>query len=149
VQFTSRVLIAPGGPLLDLLGGDALSTSGTPRHSLEFNGGLFHRGKGLFLQGTWAAPTRLEASGLPGSSDLRFGALTKVNANFFVDLGDQGKLAERHPFLKGLRLALRFENLFDSRQQVTDGNRQVPLSYQQDYLDPRGRVIEFEVRKMF
>jgi hypothetical protein len=25
----------------------------------------------------------------------------------------------------------------------------VPLSYQPDYLDPRGRVIELEFRKMF
>ena len=148
-QFTSRVLIAPGGPELDLLGGDALATSGTPRHSLEFNGGLFHKGKGMFLQGNWSAPTRLTASALPGSSDLRFGALTKVNLNLFVELGEQGKLAERSPFLKGLRLSLRLENLFDSRQQVTDGSNLVPLSYQKDYLDPRGRVIEFEVRKMF
>jgi iron complex outermembrane recepter protein len=143
------VLVAPGGPELNLLGGDALSTSGTPRHSLEFNGGLYHKGKGMFLQGTWGAPTRIEASALPGSTDLRFGALTKVNLNLFVELGEQGKLAERSPFLKGLRLSLRFENLFDSRQQVTDGNGLVPLSYQKDYLDPRGRVIEFEVRKMF
>lgn len=143
VQFTSRVLIAPGVPELDLLGGDALSASGTPRHALEFNGGLFHKGKGMFLQGNWTAPTRLTAS------DLRFGALTRLNLNLFVELGEQGKLAQRAPFTKGLRLALRFENLLDSRQQVTDGSGQVPLSYQQDYLDPRGRVIELEVRKMF
>jgi hypothetical protein len=149
VQFTSRVLIAPGGPALDLLGGDALSTSGTPRHSLEFNGGLFRQGKGMFLSGTWSAPTRIEANGLPGSSDLRFGALTRIGANFFVELGDQGKLAERLPFFKGLRLALRFENLLDSRQKVTDASGAVPLSYQRDYLDPRGRVIEIDLRKMF
>jgi iron complex outermembrane recepter protein len=143
VQFTSRVLVAPGGPELDLLGGDALSTSGTPRHAIEFNGGLFHKGKGMFLNGSWTAPTRI------ATSDLRFGALTKVNLNLFVELGEQGKLAERAPFTKGLRLSLRLENLFDSRQRVSDGAGLVPLSYQKDYLDPRGRVIEFEIRKMF
>jgi iron complex outermembrane recepter protein len=148
-QFSSTVLIAPGGPELDLLGGDALSTSGTPRHSIELNGGLFHKGKGLFFNGTWTAPTRIEASGLPGSSDLRFGSLTRLNLNLFMELGEQGKLAQHSPFLKGLRLSLRFENLFDSRQQVTDGAGLVPLSYQKDYLDPRGRVIELELRKMF
>lgn len=149
VQFTSRVLVAPGGPLLDLLGGDSLSTSGTPRHSLEFNGGLFKRGKGLFVQGTWNAPTRVAASGLPGTNDLRFGAVTRINANLFVELGEQGKLARTVPFTKGLRLSLRFENLLDSRQKVTDANGLVPLGYQADYLDPRGRVIEIELRKMF
>lgn len=143
VQFDSRVLIAPGVPQLDLLGGDALSTTGTPRHTIEFNGGLFHKGKGMFFQGSWAAPTRLNEEG------LRFGTLTKANLNLFVELGEQGKLAEHHPFTKGLRVSLRFENLFDSRQKVTDENGLAPLSYQPDYLDPRGRVIEFEIRKMF
>ncbi|HEX4847816.1 MAG TPA: TonB-dependent receptor, partial [Novosphingobium sp.] len=149
VQLDSRVLIAPGVPLLDLLDGDSLSASGTPRHAIEFNGGLFHKGKGMFFQGTWNAPTTLVASGVPGSSDLRFGAVTKANVNFFVELGDQGKLAEKSPLFKGLRLSLRIENLFDSRQKVTDANGLVPLGYQADYLDPRGRVIEFELRKMF
>lgn len=149
VQLSSRVLAAPGGPLLDLLDGDALSTSGTPRHLLEFNGGLYHKGKGMFVQGNWNAPTTLAASGLPGSSDLRFGAVTRANINFFVELGDQGKLAEKNRFFKGLRLSLRIENVFDSRQKVTDANGLVPLSYQADYLDPRGRVIELELRKMF
>jgi hypothetical protein len=143
VQFASRVLVAPGGPALDLLGGDALSTSGTPRHGLEFNGGLFSKGKGMFFQGSWSAPTRIDASA------LRFGALTKVNLNTFIELGEQAKLAKRAPFTKNLRLSLRFENLFNSRQQVTDASGAVPLSYQKAYLDPRGRVIEFEVRKMF
>lgn len=149
VQLSSRVLVAPGGPALDLLGGDALSTSGTPRHGLELNGGLHLKGKGLFLNGTWSGPTRISASGLPGTSDLRFGSLTKLNLNTFVELGEQGRLGETAPFLKGLRLALRVENLFNSRQRVTDGSGAVPLSYQKDYLDPRGRVIELEVRKMF
>ena len=53
------------------------------------------------------------------------------------------------PFFKGSRVSLRFENLFDSRQKVTDASGSVPLSYQPDYLDPRGRVIELEFRKMF
>lgn len=149
LQLSSRVLVAPGGPLLDLLGGDALSVTGTPRHMLEFNGGLFHKGKGMFVQGSWNAPTTLVGSGLPGSSDLRFGAVTKANLNLFVELGDQGKLAEKSALFKGLRLSLRIENLFDSRQRVTDANGLVPLSYQADYLDPRGRVIELELRKMF
>ena len=148
VQFSSRVLIAPGGPALDLLDGDALSGGGTPRHSVEFNLGAFHKGLGMFGQGTWSGPTTLKASGAPGTSDLRFGSLAKVNLSVFADLGQVG-LAKQAPFFKGARVSLRVDNLFDARQKVKDGSRMVPLSYQPDYLDPRGRVIELEFRKMF
>ncbi len=148
VQFSSRVLIAPGGPALDLLDGDALSGGGTPRHSVEFNLGAFHKGLGMFGQGRWSGPTTLKASGAPGTSDLRFGSLAKVNLSVFADLGQVG-LAKQAPFFKGARVSLRVDNLFDARQKVKDGSGMVPLSYQPDYLDPRGRVIELEFRKMF
>ena len=149
VQFTSRVLIAPGGPVLDLLGGDALSSSGTPRNTLEFNGGVFYKGLGTFFQGTYNAPTRLAASGVPGVSDLRFGSLTSINANLFFDFNQRPMLIKQVPFLKGARLSVRAENLLGARQRVTDASGAVPLSYQADYLDPRGRVIRIELRKTF
>lgn len=149
VQFTSRVTIAPGGPVLDLLGGDSLSAAGTPRHSLEFNGGVFYKGLGMFAQGTWSAPTRVAGSGLPGSSDLRFGSVTNVNMFLFLDLSARPKWVRQVPFLKGMRIGVRVENLFDSHQRVTDGSGQVPQSYQPDYLDPRGRVIGVSLRKVF
>ena len=148
-QFQNEVLLAPGGPVLDLLNGDTLSASGTPRHALEFNGGLFYKGFGSFLQGSWNGPTRLDASGLPGTSDLRFGSVTNVNINFFAEFSMMPKVTQTVPFLKGARLSLRFQNLFDSVQKVTDASGTVPLSYQRDYLDRRGRVIEVELRKSF
>lgn len=149
VQFDSSVLVAPGGPLLDLLAGDALAAGGTPRHSLEFNGGLFKNGFGMFMNGSWIAPATISATGAPGSSDLRFGSVTKIGISMFADLGARAGLVKSAPFFKGSRLSLRFENLLDSRQKVTDSSGTVPLSYQPDYLDPRGRVIEVEFRKMF
>jgi hypothetical protein len=144
VQFANRVLIAPGGPDLDLLGGDALGTSGSPRHKIEFNANLFYNWLGLFAQGTWNGPY-----GIDGASNLRFGALGKVNLNLFADFGRQKKIVEKVPLLKGARMSLRIENLFDARQKVTDSAGAVPLAYQPDYLDPRGRVIAIELRKMF
>ena len=148
-QFQNRVLITPGGPALDLLDGDSLSASGSPRHSLEFNGGAFHKGLGMFFQGTWSAPTRVEASGLPGTSDLRFGSVTSVNLFLFSEFSMMPKLTKAAPFLKGARVSFRIENLLGSVQTVTDGSGAVPISYQRDYLDPRGRVISIELRKMF
>ena len=149
VQFDSKVLVAPGGPLLDLLGGDALSGGGTPRHMVEFNGGLFYKGLGTFLQGTWSTPTTVKASGLPGTSDLRFGSVANVNMFLFFDFNQRPKLIKSVPFLKGARLSVRIENLLGQRQRVTDASGVVPLSYQPDYLDPRGRVIRIELRKSF
>ena len=149
MQFQNRVLITPGGPALDLLNGDSLSTGGSPRHALEFNGGAFHKGLGMFFQGTWNAPTTVEASGLPGTSDLRFGSVANVNLFLFSEFSMMPKLTKKLPLLKGARMSLRIENLLGSVQKVTDGSGAVPISYQRDYLDPRGRVISIEFRKMF
>ena len=148
-QFENRVQVAPGGPELDLLDGDALTASGTPRHAIEFNGGLFYKGFGGFLQGNWNAPTKLAANGLPGTSDLRFGSVTTVNLNLFAEFSMMPQVIKAVPLLKGARVSLRFENLFDSVQRVTDASGAVPLSYQRDYLNPRGRIVEIELRKMF
>lgn len=148
VQFMNRVTIAPGGPVLDLLSGDALTGGGVARHSLEFEGGAFYRGLGLRFNGTWTAPTHVNGSAA-GTSDLRFGALTKVNLRAFVDLGQQKSLTDASPFFRNARLSLKFDNLFDSRQRVTDGSGVVPVSYQPDLLDPQGRFISVELRKQF
>lgn len=148
-QFQNRVLIAPAGPTLDLLNGDSLSSGGSPRHGLEFNGGAFYKGLGLFFEGGWKAPTTVEASGLPGTSNLRFGSITNVNLFLFSEFSMMPKLTKQAPFLKGARISLRIENLLGSAQKVTDESGVVPISYQRDYLDPRGRVISIEFRKMF
>jgi outer membrane receptor protein involved in Fe transport len=145
----NRVTVAPGGPVLDLLSGDALTGGGVARHSLEFEGGGFYRGFGLRFNGSWTAPTHLRGSGAPGSSDLRFGALTKVGLRAFVDLGQQQALTGASSFFKGARLSLKIDNLLDQRQRVTDSFGVVPVSYQPDLLDPQGRFISLEFRKQF
>ena len=146
VQFSNRVTLAPGGAVLDLLNGDALASSGgVARHSLEVDAGTFYKGFGLRLNGGWSAPTQVHTS----ASDLRFGAVLKLNARLFVDFGQQQALVKAAPFFKGARLSLMVNNLLDQRQKVTDASGAVPLSYQPDYLDPLGRVVGAEFRKMF
>ncbi len=149
VQFTDQVVVAPGGPLLDLLNGDALTGGGVARHALELDAGAFYKGFGLRLSGNYAAPTFVRSSGLPGTGDLRFGSLFKLNTRAFVDLGQQKSLTDASPLFKGARLAVFVNNVFDQRQRVTDAAGTVPLNYQADRIDPRGRVIGVEFRKMF
>ena len=150
VELGNRVLIAPGLPELDLLAGDAVGSGGVSRHRVELEGGAFRDGLGARLSGAYASPTRLRGSGLPGSSDLRFGGLATINLRLFANLEQQRWLVgEEAGWLKGTRLSLRVDNLFDSYQRVTDGSGTVPLSYQPGLIDPRGRFIELELRKLF
>ncbi|WDF71327.1 TonB-dependent receptor [Novosphingobium sp. KACC 22771] len=149
VYFVNRVQVAASGPSLDLLGGDALSGGGTARHALEGEGGFFFKGIGLRMNGTWAAPTHVNGSGVPGSTDLRFGSLFKLNTRLFIDLGQQKRLVKDTPFFKDARFSIGAKNIFNQRQRVTDSNGNTPLSYQPLYMDPQGRTIEIEFRKMF
>ena len=149
VRFSDQVRVAAGGPVLDLLGGDALTGGGVPRHALELEGGAYRKGFGLRFNGNWRAPTRLRASGAPGTSELRFGSVFRLDVRLFSDLGNQKALTDISPFFKGMRVALQVDNIFDSRQKVTDASGSTPFSYLPDYLDPRGRIIGIDLRKTF
>jgi outer membrane receptor protein involved in Fe transport len=148
IRFDESVLIAPGGPLLDLLNGDALTGGGVSRHSLEVEGGAFYKGLGLRFNGSWAAPTRV-VSTLPGGSNLRFGSAFKLDMRLFANLQDQKWLVEASPFFKGSRLTLELTNLFNARQRITDANGVIPTNYQADLIDPQGRMIGIGFRKQF
>lgn len=151
VNLASSVLIAPGGPLLDLLDGDATGSSGgVSRHLLELEGGGFYRGIGLRLSGRYQSGTTVRGTGLPGSSDLVFGDLATFNLRSFVALDQQKWLVGESPgFFKNARIALSVNNVFDARQRVTDANGVVPLRYQPFLIDPVGRFLEVEFRKLF
>lgn len=148
-RFTDRVDIAAGVPVLDQLAGDAISAGGVARHAIEFEGGLFKNGVGLRLNGKWNAPAHVNGTGLPGSSDLRFGAYTVANLRLFMDLDQRAGLIRRVPFLKGTRVSFTVDRLFDSRQKVTDENGDVPIAYQKAFREPLGRVIGVDLRKRF
>jgi hypothetical protein len=149
IELENEVLIADGGPLLDLLDGDALSGGGVSRHTLSLQGGVFYNGFGTRLSGNYRSGTRVDGSGLPGSSDLYFGDLFTLDLRMFADLGRQEKLVESVPFLENTRVSFSIGNLFDTRQEVTDQNGVVPLRYQPFLIDPIGRRFEIEFRKMF
>ncbi|WP_067681509.1 TonB-dependent receptor plug domain-containing protein [Tsuneonella dongtanensis] len=151
IELDSTALVAPGGPSLDLLRGDALGEGGVSRHRIELEGGVFKNGIGTRISGRYASPSTVRGSGLPGSSDLRFGALTTFDLRMFVNLEQQKWLVgEGDPgFWKGTRFGLRVQNVFDTRQRVTDDTGTVPLRYQPGLIDPVGRFIEVEFRKLF
>ncbi|MFV0644217.1 MAG: hypothetical protein ACK5NN_06910, partial [Sphingomonadaceae bacterium] len=150
IELQNEALIAPGGPLLDMLHGDAVSSGGVSRHKFELEGGLFAKGVGLRMSGNYASATNVTGSGVPGSSDLHFGDLATFDMRLFFNLGDMKFLAGDNPgFLKNLRMSIRANNIFDARQKVTDNTGTVPLGYQPYLIDPVGRFVEIELRKIF
>jgi hypothetical protein len=151
-HFTDSVLIRPGVPELDFLDGSAGgSRGGRPRHELEFQGGLFKNGLGARLTANWQNATFVRGGPVAGGGtgqDLFFDDFATVNLRLFADLGLQ-KFARERPFLRGMRVSLSIDNLFNARQQVRDGFGTNPISYQPGYLDPLGRSVRLSVRKLF
>ena len=149
-RIQEEILIRPGVPVLDLLNGSATSSNGgASRHEVELSGGLFHKGFGLRLQGTYKSSTTADGTGLPGSNDLRFSDIATISTFLFVNLDQQTRVVKALPFLKGSRLTFRIENILNDFVDVRDQNGNVPLGYQQGYIDPRGRVFELSFRKRF
>lgn len=146
--FENEVLIAPGGPLLDLLDGGALAGA-TPRHQANLNGGLFYAGFGTQVNARYVGKSRIDGSGLPGSTDLFFDDYVTVNMRVFADLNQRPGLIEKVPLLKNTRITFGVNNVFDTRQRVTDDTGTVPLRYQPFLIDPVGRSFEIELRKLF
>jgi len=147
IRLKDEVLVRPGLKL-DLLDGDALSSnSGATRHLVELEGGWFFNGVGIRTSAKYESGRHVDG-GLTGS-DLDFSDLFMLDMRVFVRFDTNASLLERHPWLKGVRLRLKVENLFDARREVRDSNGQVPLSYQPGYIDPRGRFMEISLRKQF
>lgn len=149
VHLRERVTIADGVPALDLLDGDVLgSGGGQPRHEVEAQAGVTRYGLGARLSANWQSASHVRA-GLGGAStDLDFSDLATINLRLFADLGVRRELVQAYPILRGTRLTFSVNNLFDQSQTVRDATGAVPLTYQPDYLNPRGRVVSFNIRKL-
>lgn len=150
VHLRERVMIADNIPALDLLAGDVLGSSGgQPRHEVEAQAGITRYGLGARLSANWKSGAEVRGGTLGGaSSDLDFSSLATVNLRLFADLGVRRELVQKHPILRGTRLTLSVNNLFDQQQTVRDATGVIPVTYQPDYLDPRGRVVQFNIRKL-
>jgi hypothetical protein len=152
-HFTDEILIREGVPVLDLLNGSATGSSGgQPRHEIEAQAGVSKNGLGARLTAQWRSGTSVNgaADGLGGTTgDLNFSGLTMVNLRLFANLDQQEALIRKMPWLSNTRVTLSVNNLFDSRQRVTDSDRLTPISYQPDYLDPIGRSVMLSLRKQF
>jgi iron complex outermembrane receptor protein len=149
-HIRDEVLIRDGVPVLDLLHGSAIGSSGgQSRHEIEVQAGYSKDGLGARLSGNWHSGTTVDGiAGQPGSS-LAFSSLATASLRLFSDLGQVPGMARRHPILRGARVTFAVENLFDARTRVVDGTGTTPIGYQPDRLDPLGRTVRLTVRKLF
>jgi len=150
IYFTDRVLVSPGGPTLNLLGGAPASvTGGQYRNEIEGQLGMTLAGFGARLSEDWRQGTHV--IGLPGTptENLDFSSVTTLNLRLWDDLGRQRQVVRRLPWLRGARVTLAVTNLLDDRVGVRDGFGATPLSYQPGYIDPVGRAITLSLRKLF
>ncbi len=146
VRLQDEIVIATGVPILDLLDGSATgSRGGSPRNEIQAQGGVFRNGMGAFVNANWREGTRVDGGTGP---DLNFSDQATVNLNVFIDLNSQASWVEKFPWLKGSRVNLGVQNLFDTRPEVTASTGATPLNYQPDYLDPQGRVVSLSFRKI-
>lgn len=149
VHLKERVTIADGLPILDLLGGDVLgSGGGQARNEIEAQAGITRYGLGARLSANWKSGTHVDSGQGGATTALDFSDLATINLRLFADLGVRRELVQKHPILRGVRLSLSANNLFDAKQTVRDAAGVTPVTYQPDYLDPRGRVVQFSVRKL-
>lgn len=148
-RLSDEVTIRKGMATLDQLDGAAItSRNGQARHQVQIQGGYFRNGMGARFTGNWSSSTWVNG-GSTGGQTLYFSDLATVGLNFFADLNtSQKKLVAAHPWLKGGRLALSFDNLTNAKQTVHDQNGVTPQAYQRDYLDPLGRTVRISFRKL-
>ncbi|GAA0726020.1 hypothetical protein GCM10009106_00550 [Sphingomonas japonica] len=149
-RLQETIQIREGLPELDLLGGSATgSRGGQPRHQVQVRTGITKDGFGLRLNGDWQSATQVDAG--PGGSGeaLFFSDQTTFDLRLFANLGAMPSLVRNHRWLRGTRVTLRADNLFDTRLRVTDASGATPLGYQADLLDPIGRTVRLELRKLF
>ena len=132
-----------------MLNGAALGSSGgTPKNQIDLQTNFSRNGLGASMNARWQEGTTVRGSGTTGSQDLDFSGLTTVNLRLFADLGLQPALRGK-PFWRGARVSASIDNLFDARQTVRAPDGSTPITYQEDYLDPRGRTVRVSFRKVF
>jgi hypothetical protein len=150
IYFKDQFLVTSGGPLLDLLDGAAAgATGGQYRNEIEGQMGYTDNGFGARLSADWRGPTTVTGGGAMSSGTLNFSDLTTINLRFWDDFTPQKALVTRYPFLRGLRVTFSVTNLFNQSISVRDTAGATPLIYESNYLDPTGRVIAINVRKLF
>ncbi|MET0245472.1 MAG: hypothetical protein ABW182_01870 [Sphingomonas sp.] len=145
-RLRNELLIRPGLPVLDLLGGD----SGQSRHSVSLQATVARSNAGLTLSGNWNSGARLDnrlAGG--GNTRFRFRSTAILNLAGFFEPAGSTRSGQGPSWLRNLRFSLEVRNLTNSYRRVTLADGQTPDGYTRDEIDPLGRTLRLAIRKRF
>jgi iron complex outermembrane receptor protein len=141
----STTQLAPTFPVVDLLNGGTFGGGANPsEHQVQVQAGYTQGWLGTRLMVNWNSATRSLGTSGP-TSQLRFGALASTNFRLFINFQQMPKLVNKVPFLRGARLQLGVDNIFDTRRTVTDGTGQTPYAYSGPFLDRNGRTLSINL----
>lgn len=143
----NELILAPGIPATDYVGVvNAQQQQGGAEHQFALRSSLRFQPFVTRLNLRW----RDERQSLPGS----FGTLTyepSFNADLFLvyTTPPRSALAQRLPILSRARMSFSILNLLDDKPIVRDQLGITPVGFEEDALNPRGRMYRLEFRKLF
>lgn len=150
IIFKDQILVAPGGPMLDLLNGAAASsTGGQYQQEVEGQLGYTENGYGLRISADWRSATMVRGGADASTGTLNFSDVATINLRLWDNFAQQREVVKRFPILRGARLTLNMSNLFNDRITVRDSAGVTPLIYEADYINPTGRTYSISLRKLF
>lgn len=150
IIFKDRYQVAAGGPVLDLLNGaPSGSGGGQYQQEIEAQMGYTNHGLGARMSADWRSATTVVGGGAASTGVLNFSDVTTVNLRLWNDFSAQRSLITRYPLLRGVRLTLSVNNLFNQSLTVRNSAGPTPFNYQSAVLDPTGRVVSLSLRKIF
>ncbi|MEM9879946.1 MAG: hypothetical protein AAF862_11780, partial [Pseudomonadota bacterium] len=141
-----RVRIAPGVEPFDFLSGAAATAlGGTPQHRLNASLRRWRNGLGLTAALGFQSGTEI----IGPTDTLSFSSLVTSALRISYNLSRRPNLINRLPLLDNTRISLQLSNVFNDKLQVRDQSGATPFAFQEDILDPNGRLWRIALRKRF
>lgn len=142
-QFSNKIELRPGLPVLDLLKGGTVDGSPHSRVQVWAWAGAGYKNDGVNLDWSYEGPARIDG-GL-AQTDLHFSGKFIINGTVHTMLHQRIK----QPWADKLTVSLQLQNIFGTRRHVEDATGATPNRYQPAFIDPLGRTMKLTLRKLF
>jgi len=142
-----------GGPSFDRLNGFATDIRELePRHQINFQAGLFRDWYGARLTADWLSGSQVRgmaSTALGANRELSVSDLTTIDLSVFANIAESLGGKNAAGWLKGIRIALSIDNIFNARRKAADEGGATPVLFQPVNFDPLGRSFTVSLRKIF
>ncbi|MEE4298265.1 MAG: hypothetical protein V2J24_02385, partial [Pseudomonadales bacterium] len=140
--------LAPGAQPIDYVGRSVGGrASGGAAHRVSLRTSFSYRSLGARMRLDWQSGTN-SLPAADGFVALRTSDLTTLDLRLFRSFLPREAATQKLPWLRGARLTLGVDNLFGEKLRVEDATGAVPAGSSADELDPLGRVVYLELRRL-